>query len=472
MKIRQLSDLHLERGPFTYEDQGEDVVVLAGDISVGTSGIEWAKTIPKLIIYVAGNHEHWGSDIYDNLNAMRKAAKGSNVHFLENDQVNLTINGETVRFLGCTLWTDYGKAHCENHPVRLEHNQNPQKALMHHAMGIMRDFTQTTAKAWWSPKNEKKYDKVFNRTTENSFNPLVAYDIHAKSRKWLEGELAKECPHQTVVVTHHAPSYQSLLQADLISKEALEQNFWRPTSNDNYGLYRVAGYASDLDKLMGRSSWSGSGVDLWLHGHTHTKIQYAMAGTVISCNPRGYYRDSAKYPESGDCFDFERNLVIDTGTVLSEMVIRTARKMLEVLPQYLDDVKAHQPYLVNKDEIVVSLAGHHIADQSKKFNLAVRSALDYLNDALKKHPGYSTKMESNDQRAKRLGFVDNSYSFSVNESFWIIDPFGRKTNPKKWGSDVASGMTGIISDLDEKLDQCVRELSEGKADITIIKSAF
>ena len=29
MKIRQLSDLHLETGPFTWEDQGEDVVVLA-----------------------------------------------------------------------------------------------------------------------------------------------------------------------------------------------------------------------------------------------------------------------------------------------------------------------------------------------------------------------------------------------------------------------------------------------------------
>ena len=285
---------------------------------------------------------------------------------------------------------------------------------------------------------------------------------------WL-GAFQKE---RAVVVTHHAPSYQSLFQADLINEEALEQNFWRPTSNDNYNLYRVAAYASDLDKLMGRSSWHGSGVDLWLHGHTHAKIQYAMAGTVISCNPRGYYRDSAKYPESGDCFDFERNLVIDTGTVLSEMVIRTARKMLEDLPPYLDDVEAHQPYLVNKDEVVVSLAGHHIADQSKKFNLAIRSILDYLNDALKKNPGYSTKMESNGQRAKRLEFVDDSYSFSVNESFWIIDPFGRKTNPKEWGKNVVSGMTGIISELDEKLDQCVRELSKGKADITIIRSAF
>ncbi|TFW72352.1 hypothetical protein C3Y98_04400 [Methylotenera oryzisoli] len=146
MKLRILSDLHLERNPFTYADQGEDVLILAGDIANGIDGIEWAKAIPKPVIYVAGNHEHWGCDIYENLKAMRKAAKGSNVHFLENKQIDLTLNGETVRFLGCTLWTDYGKAHCENHPVTLEHNQNPPKELMYHAMGIMNDHNKITAK--------------------------------------------------------------------------------------------------------------------------------------------------------------------------------------------------------------------------------------------------------------------------------------------------------------------------------------
>ena len=74
MKIRQLSDLHLETGPFTWEDQGEDVVVLAGDIGVGVAGIEWAKTITKPVVYVAGNHENWDGDIsvsYTHLCALR-----------------------------------------------------------------------------------------------------------------------------------------------------------------------------------------------------------------------------------------------------------------------------------------------------------------------------------------------------------------------------------------------------------------
>lgn len=42
-------------------------------------------------------------------------------------------------------------------------------------------------------------------------------------------------------------------------------------------------------------------------------------------------------------------------------------------------------------------------------------------------------------------------------------------NSKKWGSDVISGMVIIISEFHERLDQCVHELSERKADMTIIK---
>ncbi|MGZ8982327.1 MAG: hypothetical protein ACXW11_00055 [Methylotenera sp.] len=56
--------------------------MLGSDINIGTAGIEWAKTIPKPVIYVSGNHEHLGQDIYTNLAAMRLAAKGFNVHFL------------------------------------------------------------------------------------------------------------------------------------------------------------------------------------------------------------------------------------------------------------------------------------------------------------------------------------------------------------------------------------------------------
>lgn len=336
MRIRLLSDLHLETGPFTWEDQGEDVVVLAGDIGEGITGIQWAKTIPKPVIYVAGNHEHYGQDIYDNIKAMRACAKGSNVHFLENGEVHLTVNGETVRFLGCAFWTDYGSKHCEHKSVAFGDYANPVHALMEHAAGIMNDFAHISAKKWWNKRNEKRFTKIFYLNHLTQFNPIVAFDMNAKSRVWLTEKLAEKCDHKTVVVTHHAPSYQSLIEAKMIDKRLLEHpEFWRPSRRTEGGLHRIAAYASDAEDLF-------PGVDLWLHGHTHSRIRYSKKGTLVSCNPRGYHikpltkkeidafrimgypvsegalerslEAFAENPERGDTRDFERNLVIELDT--------------------------------------------------------------------------------------------------------------------------------------------------------------
>ena len=64
MKIHYLSDLHLEFGkmPKNYRvPAGTDVVVLAGDIGVGLAGLHWALlAFDCPVVYVAGNHEHYG----------------------------------------------------------------------------------------------------------------------------------------------------------------------------------------------------------------------------------------------------------------------------------------------------------------------------------------------------------------------------------------------------------------------------
>ena len=61
MKLHILSDLHIEFGPFTLPNTDADVVILAGDIHVGTRGIEWATRAieGKEVIYVIGNHEYY-----------------------------------------------------------------------------------------------------------------------------------------------------------------------------------------------------------------------------------------------------------------------------------------------------------------------------------------------------------------------------------------------------------------------------
>ena len=136
MKLQILSDLHLEmlrndgvaiddgtmerfqlRKDMTgicpvdvIEETDADVIVLAGDISVGSMGVEWAAVESEIhqkpVIYVPGNHEYYAGEMTTALEAMRETAKGTGVSLLENEAI---IIGGT-RFLGATLWTDYSAA--------------------------------------------------------------------------------------------------------------------------------------------------------------------------------------------------------------------------------------------------------------------------------------------------------------------------------------------------------------------------
>jgi len=112
VKILILSDLHLEFGRMSpihggeRIDEGVDVVVLAGDIAEGVQGIRWAREtfITKEIVYVAGNHEYYNRHCETLQKDMRSIASNMGVHFLDEDSVELF----GVRFLGATLWTDFG----------------------------------------------------------------------------------------------------------------------------------------------------------------------------------------------------------------------------------------------------------------------------------------------------------------------------------------------------------------------------
>jgi len=65
MRPHILSDLHTEFDEFDPPETDADIVVLAGDIGVGTGGIEWAarQFSERTVIYVPGNHEYYHHDI-------------------------------------------------------------------------------------------------------------------------------------------------------------------------------------------------------------------------------------------------------------------------------------------------------------------------------------------------------------------------------------------------------------------------
>ena len=234
-RLHILSDLHNEFQPFEPVTTDADVVILAGDIATKARAVQWAASafgsLP--VVLVAGNHDLWGSSIPRGYEKMREAARGTNVHVLQNEQV--VIAG--TRFLGCTLWTDY----------RLTGNQ--PLAMWDARQRMTRDF-------------KKIRNPVFGRTS-----PAFMRDEHVKSIRFLTEQLAQPFPGKTVVVTHHAPTGASITEQ------------FRADGQSHLN----AAYASNLEQMMG-----GDAVQLWAHGHTHSNVDVEIAGTRVICNPRGY----------------------------------------------------------------------------------------------------------------------------------------------------------------------------------------
>ena len=249
MKTLVLSDIHLSHHPLSAVQNGRrideqaDVVVLAGDIDDGLGGFRWARETfeDKPIVMVAGNHEFYGRNWTRNLDDMREAARKYDIEFLECDPVDLG----GVRFLGCTLWTNFELYGTES-----------QAEAIRVAKASMNDFVQIqisrTPETYW----------IHSKTLV----PLLVQQRHQGSVEWLKDALAIGDLTKTVVVTHFAPhrnSVPSRFKDDLLS----------------------AAYASNLEHLMGKSV-------LWIHGHLHASSDYVVNGTRVVCNPHGYLHNN------------------------------------------------------------------------------------------------------------------------------------------------------------------------------------
>ena len=113
MNIQVMSDLHIEfqmdNGKSfvdSLDPTGIDVLVLAGDISVGTQIPQALSLICKRyenskVIYVHGNHEFYGSDYQSVQKETYKAInENENLIWLENDRILV----DDVFFFGTPLW--------------------------------------------------------------------------------------------------------------------------------------------------------------------------------------------------------------------------------------------------------------------------------------------------------------------------------------------------------------------------------
>lgn len=233
MRIRVLSDLHLEFCDWTPPAADADVIVLAGDIHAGVRGLEWAREqFPSTpVIYVVGNHEFYGGQMNEVLAALRKVADRLGVYLLDADE--LVLGG--TRFLGATLWTDFALYGTGSWLLR----------AINDAKEGMNDF------------------RLIRHSDVECFRPEHAREIHLAQVRWLEGKLIEMFDGPTVVVTHYLPHARSI-------HPKYEGDRLNPA------------FASDLARMVGPP------VTLWIHGHTHESFDYVVNGTRVVCNPRGY----------------------------------------------------------------------------------------------------------------------------------------------------------------------------------------
>jgi Icc-related predicted phosphoesterase len=256
MKVQIFSDLHADVAqprPITVAPE-VDAVIVAGDVCEGAeNGFARLRQIVPMqvpIIMVMGNHEYYRRHLASELESARQAAPLYGVHLLENDSVVL----ENVRFVGCSLWTDYA----------LFGMHNLQQAMLAAGDGL-NDHKRIT----WSKEPWRR------------FRPQEALLLHKRSRGFIETTLSAPFDGATVVVTHHAPhpgSVHERYKSDLLT----------------------AAFVSDLTAAV-----EAGRPDLWVHGHVHESFDYRVGDTRVICNPHGYGAENRS---------FDPALVVEVGS--------------------------------------------------------------------------------------------------------------------------------------------------------------
>ena len=232
------------------ESVGEDVVVLAGDIGVGTAGIEWARIAfsRREVIYVLGNHEFYDHDWVTLLDAARKAAAGSNVHVLEDAEFKF---GD-VTFLGATLWTDFA-------------GMGPSTRMM----------VQMMAPSYMTDYRAIRHANKLPRT-----NRLIPPDVLKRcisSYRYLDQRIAAETG-KLVVVTHNAPTMRTM-------------------SPQYQGDLGTALFHNNFEDLIRPP------VVAWIHGHSHHNARILVNGIPVVSNQMGYPLEKAEGFDWGYCID-------------------------------------------------------------------------------------------------------------------------------------------------------------------------
>lgn len=227
MRIQILSDIHAEfhsDGGEQFIDEylrpaGVDALVVAGDAGSGRS---LTKSLTQLsrkysnsaVLYVPGNHDFYHNSFQAVLQQLTLLDDEIDNFFLMHDRL-LVVDG--VSFVGSTLWFP-------------KEDDYKHYAMMLNDFRMIDDFTPEVFKV--------------NRTAVE----FLKWHVHKDS----------------VVVTHHMPTYKSV---------------GKQYEGDKLNMFFVC----DLEPLILERE-----PKLWVHGHTHSSFNYMLGKTHVVCNPLGY----------------------------------------------------------------------------------------------------------------------------------------------------------------------------------------
>jgi DNA repair exonuclease SbcCD nuclease subunit len=207
-----------------------DVFVVAGDITPVRNKEEREILYSILrrlrdqctnVVYVAGNHEYYGSNLDASKYMLGPIAAEAGAIFLDNSDV--VIDG--VRFYGGTMWTNF----------------NGDTVALNAAINGVSDF------------------RVIEGFTHDTC--IQMFD------KYIEGLEQSNCD---VVISHFLPDYRSV------------HPVYAGSTLNNYFVGQCP------TELLTRHK-------LWIHGHTHSNMNYYVENTRVVANPRGYPGENFSY---------------------------------------------------------------------------------------------------------------------------------------------------------------------------------
>jgi predicted phosphodiesterase len=189
MKLWILSDIHTELTtdwdlPVPGQQPDFDVLIVAGDLMPGMEkGVHWLadRVKDKPVVYIAGNHEGYGTDLEVTWSKAKDAARGTNILVMENE----TIIIDGVRVIAGTLWTDF------------QLFGNPEVAMLAAGAGM------------------NDYRRIAMDDHSRRLDPSDTLSRHRATVNYIEGELARAHDGPTVVVTHENDILSAAYVTDL-----------------------------------------------------------------------------------------------------------------------------------------------------------------------------------------------------------------------------------------------------------------